>query len=311
MKVTKALIDKFSEGKCTPEEELAVRQWLEDGAWPDEEGDAATGEAIWNRMQEHRYPDTPIIPMQKRGNAWWKIAAAILLLLSMGTTSYFLLYKKHHIILVSTTNEERKKVVLPDNSVVFLSKGSTLRYPEKFPGDKREIWLIGEGTFEVAKDARRPFTVISEQVRTTALGTSFKVSAYPGAHKVDVALSYGKVVVCREQQTKTDSVYLDPGEAVVYTPVGKTVRKTTNAQFNYKENVLYFDHANMEEVITKLENFYGIKILTADQLRDAKWQVSGEFNREPLDVVMKNIAFTCDVSYRINQDTLIIAPTER
>lgn len=311
MRVTKALLDKFSEGKCNPEEEMAVRQWLEDGTWPDEAGDPATGAAIWNRMQEQRYPDTPVIPMQAGGNSWWKIAAAVLLLLSTATASYFLLYKKEHTVLVSTTSEERKKILLPDNSVVFLSKGSTLKYPEKFPGDKREIWLTGEASFEVAKDARRPFTVISERVRTTALGTSFKVSAYPGAHKVDVALSYGKVVVCTKQKMGTDSVYLHPGEAVVYTPVGKEVRKTANTQFNYKENVLYFHHANMEEVIAKLENFYGIHILTADQLRNTEWQVSGEFNREPLDVVMKNIAFTCDVSYRINQDTLVIAPTER
>jgi transmembrane sensor len=311
MNVTKALLDKYSEGKCTPEEEMAVRHWLEDGSWPDVPGDAVMGAALWNKMEDQLYPDRKVVPIHQSNTRWWKIVATLLILISTGMSAYFLYYKKGIMVVVHTAPSEKKRIVLPDNSVVFLASGSTLQYPATFPADSRQILLSGEASFEVAKDAQRPFTVISEKVHTTALGTSFKVSAYPGTDKVDVALSYGKVVVCNRLKKNTDSTFLAPGEAVAYSATGKEIRKTNNKQFNYRENTLYFQQANMEEVVTKLESFYGIHVVIATQLHDAKWQVSGEFNRESLDIVMKNIAFTCDINYHINQDTLVLAPTER
>ena len=55
-----------------------------------------------------------------------------------------------------------------------LNDAATLTYPEKFARDKREVKLDGEGYFDVAKDAKKPFTVGVGSVYIDVLGTSFE-----------------------------------------------------------------------------------------------------------------------------------------
>lgn len=42
-------------------------------------------------------------------------------------------------------------LLLSDNTKVYLNAGSSLRYPVRFSGDRREVILEGEGYFEVTK----------------------------------------------------------------------------------------------------------------------------------------------------------------
>ena len=57
------------------------------------------------------------------------------------------------------TEENREKPTLvktlEDGSVVYLAQESTLKYPEHFAEDKREVNLQGEAFFDVAKKPER------------------------------------------------------------------------------------------------------------------------------------------------------------
>lgn len=67
------------------------------------------------------------------------------------------------------------QLTLKDGSKVLLNSGSTLRYPQEFPDDSREIYLNGEALFEIANDSLRPFIVHSGDSKVIALGTSFTI----------------------------------------------------------------------------------------------------------------------------------------
>jgi ferric-dicitrate binding protein FerR (iron transport regulator) len=178
---------------------------------------------------------------------------------------------------------------------------------QPFSGDRREIVLNGEASFEVAKDPARPFTVVTGAIRTTALGTSFKVAANPDGDSVHVALSSGKVVVCNQPEKEViDQLFLDPGEAVTYVGAGR-LQKTGIRQYNYRNDILYFKNAGVKEVMDKLEAFYHIQV-RYDLLKDVHWQVSGEFDFQPLEIVLQNIAYTCDIRYTLKKDILILEP---
>ena len=69
---------------------------------------------------------------------------------------------------------------------------SLLRYPTSFIGEKREVFLEGEAFFEVAKDAKHPFIVVSVSAmlvyihqkniaQVFILERYFFVSIYPAA----------------------------------------------------------------------------------------------------------------------------------
>ena len=68
---------------------------------------------------------------------------------------------------------------LPDETQVILSPGSHLSYTSWFaPHDERELTLNGEGTFAVARGARRALTLHAARVEVSASNARFTVHAY-------------------------------------------------------------------------------------------------------------------------------------
>ncbi|MBD0277894.1 MAG: FecR family protein [Flavisolibacter sp.] len=118
---------------------------------------------------------------------------------------------------VNTSGKE-KRVQLPDGSMIVLADKSEITYREPFT-NKRDIILIGKAYFKVAKDKTEPFTVISGDISTTALGTEFTVTAFENASRITVRLYEGKVVVkpvANGNQRLKKDVYLLPGQEFVY-----------------------------------------------------------------------------------------------
>ena len=50
-------------------------------------------------------------------------------------------------------------IMLADGTKVWVNAATEIRYPVKFVGKERRVWLEGEAYFEVTKDATRPFIV--------------------------------------------------------------------------------------------------------------------------------------------------------
>lgn len=126
-------------------------------------------------------------------------------------------------------DQKNRKIKLEDGSVVELFPGSQLAC--EFKSNAREIHLTGRGFFKVARDSSKPFTVYSNDISTTALGTSFTISAYSGNNEVQVSLHTGKAVVKQIQPgaEKMKDVYLVPGQSLLYNSVtGKTTLQSLN-----------------------------------------------------------------------------------
>lgn len=94
--------------------------------------------------------------------AWVRIAAIWLIpLLSLGVSYY--LYRDARDVRQLAFMErfvpsgKRERITLPDGSEVWLNSGTLLLYPSDFIGDKREIYLVGEGYFKVRKRPEQPF----------------------------------------------------------------------------------------------------------------------------------------------------------
>lgn len=125
----------------------------------------------------------------------------------------------------NTTGKE-KSIILADGSMVVLFDNSELTYEKHFI--RRHIKLTGKAFFKVAKDQGRPFTVESEGIAITALGTAFTVNAkvFAKQKQVIVKLYEGKVVVkpVAANNPMKNEVYLLPGQELVYGPDTTTVR---------------------------------------------------------------------------------------
>ncbi len=106
------------------------------------------------------------------------------------------------------------RIVLEDGSVVDLNTDSDVRV--RMREGHRQIRLVrGEGRFQVAHDASRPFIVEAAGTAVRAVGTQFTVRLH-GSEQVDVLVAEGKVAVASPRVQHTPP--LSAGEAAVLLP---------------------------------------------------------------------------------------------
>ena len=159
---------------------------------------------------------------------------------------------------VSTPAGTTTSVTLGDGTQVLLSANSRLTYDKDFTDKKREVTLVGEARFNVAKDANRPFIVRTEQIQTQVLGTVFDVKAYPQT-SADVTLYEGKVEVSLNGKSPRK---MQPGEQATISKEGKLQLAQASAdQGKWTEGEFAFDDKELKSVMQGIGSWYNINVV--------------------------------------------------
>ena len=151
------------------------------------------------------------------------------------------------------------QVTLADGTKVWLNCESTLRYPVEFGDEKREVYLDGEGYFEVNKATEWPFIVNTEQMQVKVTGTRFNVKSYSTEPIVHTTLVEGSVWAYTDQT----QVQLTPSEQFRYDKeTGKTsVQKVdTELYTGWIEGMFVFRNQRLEDVMNDLARWYNMTI---------------------------------------------------
>lgn len=205
---------------------------------------------------------------------------------------------------------QKSTIYLMDGSKVVLNARSRLSFPERFSSVDRIVNLEGEAFFEVAKDSDRSFKVISGDITTLALGTSFNINTRN--NEVHVALSTGKVLVSNNSSLKESKTILNPGQSARY--IGKT-NELIKGKFDdeltlgWKEQKIVFKKANEHHVFSTLENWYAVDIAIVNKT-SLNWDYSGEFENMDLNSVLLSIGFTMGFEYTIEEQNVTINYTK-
>ncbi len=205
---------------------------------------------------------------------------------------------------------ERRTVTLPDGTNVLLNANSRMDVPADYNQGQRDILLKGDGFFEVAQDHQQPFRVRVNGIVTTALGTSFRVRAYPFEKNIKVMLVTGKVEITHQLKTGAPvPVYLVPGEEATLNEGGGEIQKglfDVGQMDNWKAGRLIFKDATLPEIAKELQNWYGVKVILAGNTAK-KIHFNGEFDQDKdLRSVMKAIAFINGMKYDLEGVALTI-----
>ena len=240
----------------------------------------------------------------------WRVAAACVLFFSVFAIRQVWFSKlslnKPELVTRTATMGERLTIKLIDGTTVRLNSGSTLSFPKVFPVGKRELTLIGEAFFEVAPDKNAPFIIHTGDVTTQVLGTTFGIEAYPESGEVRVAVVEGKVKVnSKPVATNSDNeVFLVKNEMATFDKIEQKLDVSefdSKRQLAWKDGVLYFEKADFENVIKKLENWYGVKIQISESVKlDSEWRFSGKFNQQSLDYILNVVRYPNQFSFEIN-----------
>ncbi len=328
------LLQKYIQGKCTPEELAFLRTWIksEEAATPMEE----IIEGYWNTSEESaavqldsrqlfdkielQLPEgkEKIVPQHKfRIPLIWKYAAIISMLIMASvfftnrfTSSKEKLMAKEEILVIKEAKRGQKRTFeLEDGTRVVLNAESNFSYPTHFSDTLRLVYLEGEAFFDVTPDPHRPFVVKTSTVETRVLGTSFNICAYPSNTVTNVALVTGKISVQDLPVGNTlGPLVLSPGEMAVY---DKTSQMLSEKNFDvksttaWKDGVLYFQESDYTEITQTLGRWYDVTFKYQPGYVP-QWQYNGEFEAKSLEYVLESLSYACKFSYSIQGKQVII-----
>ncbi|MFY0650751.1 MAG: DUF4974 domain-containing protein [Cyclobacteriaceae bacterium] len=251
----------------------------------------------------------------KQDRSWLKYAASIVILIGVSITFYYSGVKSvdtqgisDNLIIKKNAKGKKSQIKLPDGTMVKLNSGSYLEYPRTF-GLERRIKLIGEAFFDVKRDVSRPFIVESENLNVRVLGTSFNIKAFPYDDSYTVAVASGLVSVTDQRKSKSKlSMQLKANELVTYEHLSGEFKKDTfdsDHYFAWKNGILDFHNADFNEIITRLERWYGVKFVVLRESTPLNG-FSGRYENASLRHVLEGISFANDFKFSQEGGTVII-----
>lgn len=181
---------------------------------------------------------------------------------------------------------QRQRVLLSDGTLVQLNAGSKLAFPASFTGKTREVFLKGEGFFEVSKNAQMPFIVRTNQIDIKVLGTTFNISAYAEEQFVTTVLLEGKVNIEEKDKLFTNEKFtLTPGQACFYSIADKhsNIKEVNvNDYVLWKDGLYKFEDMPLREVVNRVRRYYNMSIQISDEhlantLVSGKLVLTGDF----------------------------------
>lgn len=206
---------------------------------------------------------------------------------------------------VSVQRGNKALVTLPDQSKVWMNSNSTLEY-KKGEKNTREVKLSGEAFFKVFKDKSQPFIVTMNNLQVEVLGTSFNAKARLGADIIETSLLEGSIKL-RSPDLSQD-YYLKPNEKAVYSQSTKQIQimKTDNElETAWKDNKLKFSSERFIDVMSMLEDWYGVKIICKCPKIENDL-MSGTFKDEKLETTLEALKVQYKIHYIRNRDTIVV-----
>jgi transmembrane sensor len=235
-------------------------------------------------------------------------------------------------VAVSTPRGGQYQITLPDGTRVWLNAASTLKFPSNFAGTpQRKIELSGEAYFEVAKNKKQPFIVISSEQLIEVLGTHFNISNYADEGSIKTTLLEGSVAVrhaefisasrtsksaklvrdpdLRQDDGNTrDDIVLKPGQQSTFTHNKPIEVKQVDASdvIAWKDGKFAFRNESLESIMRKVARWYDVEIAYQNN-QIGKEILGGSFTRsEQISTILTTLELASDVHFKIQGKKVII-----
>ncbi|MBA4851409.1 FecR family protein [Emticicia sp. BO119] len=333
------LLNKYLNGQCTAAEQKVVEQWYDllDETPTAEWNAAELEEQLWQKIRKHTRGEwlqpTDVqrtFSIFHNRNRMVTIAASVLLVFGVVLAFYFKRNIEPSVAvhtpaslegMMQTTNSTGKamKIALEDGSQVTLQPQSKLHYPEKFGELSREVYLEGEGFFEVQKNPAKPFFVYTGNVTTKVLGTSFYVKSIDGIKKIEVEVVSGRVSVYEKENSslskdnQTNGVVLTPNHKVTFFAesnlfVTNIVRNPVIQTPKIQDTKVFFefDDTPVLAVLNKLREAYGVDILVENEAIN-NCLLTADITHQTLYTKLDIICAAIGATYEVKGTTILLS----
>ncbi len=239
----------------------------------------------------------------------WRAAAIAILVLGIGfTVQHYVIVSPDKII--ASTAENQKEIVLPDGTLVFLNKNTSLTYPKIFNRQTRHVSLSGEGFFEVTRDVERPFLIsAADLANVEVLGTSFNIKAPPDMGSVSVQVVEGSVAFSQKESNNTREILKKGDQAELQNGVITMSTDLDKNFLSWKTGVIYFEQEEIGSVIDVLSNHYN-RVIILESSVDTTLRFTSTINNQELDSVLDELKQILGLSYSMVDGKILITNTD-
>lgn len=243
----------------------------------------------------------------------WRYAAVVALIIAVGCLSYWRgevnVKETFADISVEAPLGSKTKLYLPDGTLVWLNAGSRMTYSQGFGFDNRKVQLEGEGYFEVKRNEKIPFFVMTKDLQLQVLGTKFNFRDYPEDHEVVVSLLEGKVEL-NNMLKKEKEAFLAPNERAILNKSNglMTVESVTASNASqWTDGYLFFDEELLPDIVKELERSYNVTIYIAnDSLNSFRFYGNFVRREQSIQEVLDALASTEKMHYKIEERNITI-----
>jgi ferric-dicitrate binding protein FerR (iron transport regulator) len=164
--------------------------------------------------------------------------------------------------------------------------------------------LTGEAFFDVTRNLKKPFKVITDEIMVTVLGTKFNIASYHNEKAIEIALEEGSLVFSDRDMKKT--CLMKPNDFLLYNKTNKDFKiknDGTEKYSSWKDGKLVFRNDPIDVVKNRLERWYNIDVEIKGEFGD-DIRLRATFIDESLEEVMKVLKRVMHINYRIEEQKI-------
>ena len=319
------LLHRLIAGTTTEEENRQLMEWfrqcaskeeffmLFETAWKEspDEMPRDVQERMYRRLSremDEKKTKTILLLSRFSWKVWPQIAVACIIIV-LGLVNYRMNDKQKQLstqnFTVLAEKGQRAFITLPDSTKVWLNSDTKISYPADYGLKERNVTLVGEAYFEVAKNPDKRFIVEAKGMQVEALGTSFNVNAYQNDNKIIASLFSGSVRVSYDRHV----AILKPHESVKVDLLNRSFSRYKDESMQnialWRKNEITFDGESLEEITHIMSRLYNTTICIEDESLKKVCYI-GTIRNNNLENFIDIINLTTPVVYENKGDTVFL-----
>ncbi|HMI63823.1 MAG TPA: FecR domain-containing protein [Puia sp.] len=239
-----------------------------------------------------------VIPLFSRRGM---IAASVAILLAASLIVIAIRSSKGEAIKTAFGEIARRQ--LPDGTEVMMDANSSISFAGNWEeGTDREVWMDGEAFFHVRKTRQNSrFVVHLDHADVIVTGTKFNVINRHGAE--NIMLEEGSVIL---RGPNGRQLQLSPGEFVdLRENLWEKKAVQRDSLMAWKDQKLVFDGTPLRELVTIINDHYGVHIKLADSSIGDQ-TISAILPNNNLEVLLRSLEATAEFDISKDGDQIII-----
>lgn len=193
--------------------------------------------------------------------------------------------------------------VLPDGTKIWLNSSSSLKYPNRFSGQIREVVLDGEAYFQVVNHPEQPFIVHTEKSSVKVLGTEFNIDAYSDNDFIATTLVTGSIEFnYKNENDLSRTLMVKPNEQVYYDKKNcqtQLVKTYVPKDIAWKNGQIVLRDTPLSDILWILSKRFNVEFVIKNPAFYT-YSFTGVFTNQQIERVLEHFKRSSGIHYKVN-----------